>query len=347
MAGKELIQVLLDEGSLLEMDASVRCGVLTGLGTVQNRPLGILVFEKDVDAEKAFDRAGRLLDKVLSVGAPLLMIFEEGADGDGSDGMWRFLHRLVRLSGVCPLVTLLIGSAGTLAKTVAPYADFCIRAAYASSLAGCTLIQSVDLPAAVEKIRTLVSMLPSNCAEDALLLDIGEEMNRLVEAPGNAASHMLARQLADFDSLCALYEDQHALVALTRIGGRVAGVIAAADETLPADISRFVRFCDCYSLPLVWVEDGKIPMQPQLVYALSEATIPKVLIPLGCAEHAGEAFDMTISPAGDAAESCADDSVNMQEMRRILISALEMFSAKRDVLPPHKHGNLPLGGMLL
>jgi len=347
MAGKELIQVLLDDGSLLELNSNMQGSVFTCLGTVQSRPLGIILFEKAKVDESGFIRVEKLLDKALVVGAPLLLILEEGAETNASESLSRFLMKLVRLSGVCPQLTLVIGAASDLAKAVAPYADFCFRAAYASSVAGCTLLQIPDLTAVIEKIRTLLTLLPLNCAEEAPVLDIGDELNRLCDAPQNASAHVLAKKLVDVHSIFVLYEDQHALIALARIGGRVTGMIAAADQAIPADTARFIRFCDCFSLPLVWLGDTLIPMQPQLVYALSEATNTKVLLPLGAAEHAGALFDVVLAPSGSAAVSCADDQDDMREMRRMLIQALELHSAKRDVLPPHKHGNMPLGGILI
>jgi propionyl-CoA carboxylase beta chain len=100
------------------------------------------------------------------------------------------------------------------------------------------------------------------------------------------------------------YEVQHEfahniLVGLARLGGRTIGIVANQPASLAGclDINasvkaaRFIRFCDCFNIPIVTFVDvpGFLPGTEQeyhgiirhgakLLYAYAEATVPKVTI---------------------------------------------------------------------
>ena len=344
MAVRELIRVLADAGSFVEIGGNQPCGIVTGLAMIQIRTVSVLAVEKAMLRENALQRAEKLLDKTLLTGSPLLMLFEDAECVENSDALWPFVKKLVRLSGVCPLLALQCSEIGEMAKKVLPYADFRLYCASATAPAGCLDLHAQDVPAAVETLRTLITLLPLNCAEEAPLLDIGDEMNRPSEMSSAVSAQEAIRALSDEGSILQLYQDQHALCALVRIGGRVTGVIAAADDNAVRDAARFVRFCDCYSLPLLWVAEAKLPDDERLIFALAEATVSKVLLTLQTENCARELFDITLGITGTEGESCADDASAAQDLRVLLINSLEMLCVKRDVLPPHKHGNIPLSG---
>jgi propionyl-CoA carboxylase beta chain len=89
------------------------------------------------------------------------------------------------------------------------------------------------------------------------------------------------------------------LVGFARLGGRAVGIVANQPSSLAGvlDIdssdkgARFVRFCDCFNIPLVVLEDvpgflpgvaqehgGIIRHGAKLLYAFAEATVPKVTV---------------------------------------------------------------------
>src|SRR4029079_6748599 len=89
------------------------------------------------------------------------------------------------------------------------------------------------------------------------------------------------------------------VVGFARLGGRAVGIVANQPAFLAGvlDISaavkgaRFVRFCDCFNIPLVTFEDvpgflpgvsqehgGIITHGAKLLYAFAEATVPKVTV---------------------------------------------------------------------
>ena len=92
---------------------------------------------------------------------------------------------------------------------------------------------------------------------------------------------------------------QNIVVGFARIGGRPVGIVANQPQVLAGclDIdasikaARFVRFCDCFNIPLVTFVDvpgflpgtdqeygGIIKHGAKLLYAFAEATVPKITV---------------------------------------------------------------------
>jgi acetyl-CoA carboxylase carboxyltransferase component len=92
---------------------------------------------------------------------------------------------------------------------------------------------------------------------------------------------------------------QNAIVGLARIGGHSVGIVAQEPSYMAGVIdidasdkmSRFVRMCDCFNIPLVTFVDspgflpgvgqehgGIIRHGAKLLYAYSEATVPKITV---------------------------------------------------------------------
>jgi acetyl-CoA carboxylase carboxyltransferase component len=92
---------------------------------------------------------------------------------------------------------------------------------------------------------------------------------------------------------------QNIVVGFARLGGRTVGIVANQPAVLAGvlDINssrkgaRFVRFCDCFNIPIVTFEDvpgflpgvdqehgGIIVQGAKLLYAFCEATVPKLTV---------------------------------------------------------------------
>src|SRR5262249_34882181 len=104
------------------------------------------------------------------------------------------------------------------------------------------------------------------------------------------------------------------VVGFARIGGRAVGVVANQPQVLAGVLdndssmkaARFVRFCDCFNIPLVTFVDvpgflpgvdqehnGIIKHGAKLLFAFAEATVPKVTVILRKAY--GGAYDVMAS----------------------------------------------------
>jgi propionyl-CoA carboxylase beta chain len=159
-------------------------------------------------------------------------------------------------------------------------------------------------------IRRLLSFLPSNNAErppatatdDPLDREI-PELDDFVPTDPNKPYDItkLVRWAADEGDFLEVHEHfaKNLVVGFIRLGGRPVGVIANQPAHLAGvlDINasvkgaRFVRFCDAFNIPLWIVEDvpGFLPGTEQewggiirhgakLLFALAEATVPKVTV---------------------------------------------------------------------
>jgi len=106
---------------------------------------------------------------------------------------------------------------------------------------------------------------------------------------------------ADEDSFCEIHASfaRNCVVGLFRLDGEVAGVVAnqparlsgAIDCDAADKMARFIRFCDCFGIPLLTLVDvpaflpgraqehaGIIRHGAKLLYAYSEARVPKVTL---------------------------------------------------------------------
>jgi propionyl-CoA carboxylase beta chain len=159
-------------------------------------------------------------------------------------------------------------------------------------------------------IRELMTFLPQNNLEDPPLrptLDppdrIDESLQTMVPDQPNRPYDIteLIRTVLDDDYLFEVHRDYapNIVVGFGRLGGRPVGIVANQPAYLAGclDISaslkgaRFVRFCDCFNLPILTFEDvpgflpgtaqeygGIIKHGAKLLYAFCEATVPKLTV---------------------------------------------------------------------
>lgn len=162
----------------------------------------------------------------------------------------------------------------------------------------------------LEQIRQLLGYLPQNCEEEAPLMPytrVGEEKRPLLDAlvPSNSSSPYDMRtaiaELADTGTFYEVHRTyaENLVVGFARLGGRSIGIVANQPTHLAGvlDIhasqkgARFVRFCDSFNIPILVLVDvpGFLPGTDQewngiivhgakLLYAFSEATVPRVTV---------------------------------------------------------------------
>lgn len=193
-----------------------------------------------------------------------------------------------------------------------------------SEKSGCVHALYNDEASCLEGIRLLLSYLPANCMQplraaafpasaDAPHTPGGREAaakanpvkwREIVPDNGRKAydMHRLLEQLLDADEpLFELHKHfaPNAITGFSRLGGRVIGVVAnqplwlggSLDCDASDKIARFIRFCDCFGIPLLTLVDvpaflpgteqeqrGIIRHGAKILYAYSEATVPKITL---------------------------------------------------------------------
>ncbi len=160
------------------------------------------------------------------------------------------------------------------------------------------------------EVRRLISFLPSNNMEDPPFSEPVDDPSRRCDdltsiVPGDPSKPYDVRQviysIADDGDFLEVHPfwAPNIVVGFARMGGRPVGVVAnnpmALAGVLDVDSSRkaarFVRFCDAFNIPIVTLADipGYLPGTSQeysgiithgakLIYAYSEATVPKVTV---------------------------------------------------------------------
>jgi len=179
-----------------------------------------------------------------------------------------------------------------------------------NSKSGVAHFMADDDEQAMFMIRELLSFLPSNNMEDPPLKATTDDINRedeelqtIVPADANKPYDMkdIIRPVVDNNNFFEVqpYFAPNILIGFGRIGGRVIGIVANQPAVLAGvlDIdsslkaARFVRFCDAFNIPIVTFVDvpgflpgitqelgGIIKHGAKLLYAFTEATVPKITV---------------------------------------------------------------------
>jgi len=175
-----------------------------------------------------------------------------------------------------------------------------------SGVAHFTAANEIDC---ISQLKKLISYMPDNCEEKAI--DLSYELtdeNRLKLAeiiPENANQPYDIRdvitEVIDEDSFYEVHKNyaENIVVGFARLAGKSIGIVANQPAYLAGvlDIhssqkaARFVRFCDCFNIPLLVFEDvpGFLPGTDQewnaiitngakLLYAFCEATVPRITV---------------------------------------------------------------------
>ena len=162
---------------------------------------------------------------------------------------------------------------------------------------------------ALDKIKQLLSYMPSNCEDEppTLPYTLGDETRDALSKiiPDNPNQPYDIREVitgtVDSESFLEVHKDyaENIVVGFARLAGRSIGIVANQPAVLAGVLdvnsskkgARFVRFCDCFNIPLLVFEDvpGFLPGTDQewnaiitngakLLYAFSEATVPRVTV---------------------------------------------------------------------
>ena len=179
---------------------------------------------------------------------------------------------------------------------------------------GVTHLTAANDIVCIDKIKTLLSYMPQNCEEKTPRLEyqlgeeIREELSNMIPENANQPYDMrdVIKGIVDKpqgggNSFFEIHEEfaENIVVGFARLAGRSIGIVGNQPMSLAGVLdvnssrkgARFVRFCDCFNIPLLVLEDvpGFLPGTDQewngiivngakLLYAFSEATVPRVTV---------------------------------------------------------------------
>ena len=165
----------------------------------------------------------------------------------------------------------------------------------------------------MDTVKTLLSYIPQNSSQEPPIVETGDDPKRL---DNNLINIIPENPLQPYDMEQIIHSilDNHLffeihelfapniIVGFGRLNGRTVGVVAnqpmvlagALDIDSSNKAARFVRFCDCYNIPIITFVDtpGYMPGTQQehggiirhgskLLYAYCEATVPKITTIIG------------------------------------------------------------------
>lgn len=179
-----------------------------------------------------------------------------------------------------------------------------------ASISGTAHLTTASEREAIQLTRRVLSYFPSNNVENPPIHQTGDDPQRLDEHlnslvpldPSHSyAMHEVIESVVDKGSFVELLADwaRNAIVGFGRMNGQSVGFVAQEPSAMAGVIdidaadkmTRFVRMCDCYNIPLVTFVDspgflpgvaqehgGIIRHGAKLLFAYSEATVPKVTV---------------------------------------------------------------------
>ncbi|NQV52338.1 MAG: acyl-CoA carboxylase subunit beta [Flavobacteriales bacterium] len=323
-------------------------GVVTGYGKINGRMVYAFSQDFTVLggslAEAHAEKIVNIMDLAMKNGAPVIGLNDSGGariqEGVVSLGGYAdIFYRNTRSSGVIPQISAIMGPCAGGAVYSPALTDFILMVEHTSYMfvTGPNVVKTVtneDVTAeelggadthasksgvthfaceneveALERIKQLLSYMPSNCEDEPPMLpyELGNEsrpaLNEII--PDNPNQPYDIRSVidgtVDEDSFLEVHKDyaENIVVGFARLAGRSIGVVANQPQVLAGVLdvnsskkgARFVRFCDCFNIPLLVFEDvpGFLPGTDQewnaiitngakLLYAFSEATVPRVTV---------------------------------------------------------------------
>ena len=177
-----------------------------------------------------------------------------------------------------------------------------------SSKSGVAHFKADNDEACIEQVKRLLSFLPSNNLESAPYYDTTDDLNRLSETLTNIVPDDNNKSYDVKEAIVAVVDNgdffevqkdfaQNIVVGFARMNGSTVGIVANQPKVLAGSLdvdssdkaARFIRFCDSFNIPIITFTDvpGYLPGVEQehngiirhgakLLYAYSEATVPKI-----------------------------------------------------------------------
>ncbi|HOS48465.1 MAG TPA: acyl-CoA carboxylase subunit beta [Bacteroidia bacterium] len=180
-----------------------------------------------------------------------------------------------------------------------------------SAKSGVTHFSCANEIECIKNIKRLLSYVPSNCEEDAPSVPYEESdelrpaLNNII--PENPNQPYDIREVIDSvidddgEGFFEVHKNyaENIVVGFARLAGKSIGIVAnqpaflagVLDINSSVKAARFVRFCDCFNIPLLVFEDvpgflpgtdqewhGIITNGAKLLFAFSEATVPRITV---------------------------------------------------------------------
>lgn len=325
-------------------------GVITGYGLIDGNP--VYIFSQDSSSlggsvgEMHAKKITAIYDLALKVGAPVIGLIDSSGmrlqeATDALNGFGEIYLKQVMASGVIPQITAVFGNCGGGLAIMTSLSDFSFieeknarlflqtpnslqgnhkqkldtSNARFNALSGSVDYVGTDDLDVLNKIRELVSLLPSNNEEYGAISECNDDLNRLVPGLNNELEDT-KRALMDIADNNYFFEvkpeyAKEMVTGFIRLNGITIGAIANRtkifddngktleqfDSVLTTEGCRkatnFIHFCDAFEIPVLTLtnisgfkaevseERNLSRATAELTYAFADATVPKVNVIIG------------------------------------------------------------------
>lgn len=177
-----------------------------------------------------------------------------------------------------------------------------------TAVSGVAHFKSSNEEECIEDIKRLLSFIPDNNVSDTLYFGTADSADRIIESlneiipeESNKPYDMygIIEEIVDDSDFMEIHSAfaQNIIIGFGRMNGKSVGIIANQPKIMAGSLdmnaadkaARFVRFCDAFNIPLMTLTDvpaflpgvaqehnGIIRHGAKLLYAFSEATVPKI-----------------------------------------------------------------------
>ena len=316
-------------------------GVITGYGVIGDR----MVYAYSQDSEVLGGSVGEmharkiagLYELAVKTGAPVVGLMDSSGLRlqEASDALQAFgtiFMEQVAASGKIPQICAVFGQCGGGSAVMSALSDFTFMeadngalfvnspntledikaagldsssAAYQAEHAGNVDFVCGSEEEMLDKVKALLTMLPSDYEADDAFLEEGDDLNRIIPELNDMEydAHFLLSSISDHKSMLEVKEmyAKYMITAFIRLNGETVGAVAnqpAEGESLLSvkgmeKAVHFINFCDSFNIPILTVtyvtgmkaslhEERRLAgMLARLTAALASSTVPKVNLVTG------------------------------------------------------------------
>ena len=320
-------------------------GVITGYGVIDGNLVYVYCQDHSIlngtVGEMHAKKISHIYDLALKVGAPVIGIIDCAGlrlqeATDALHGFGEIYYKQAMASGFIPQITAVVGTCGGGLSVLTSLSDFCfisknhgklfinspnvVKGNYTEKCdtadasyqaeAGTVDFVCEDDETVFEKIRELITILPSNSEDDASYDECTDDLNRLVPNFKEEVkdTRLALQDISDNNYFLEVKADyaKEMVTGFIRLNGMTIGAIANRTEVVDEDgkvketfdgslttagcnkAEKFVKICDAYNIPILTftnVTGYKATMEEEktigaasakLTYAFANATVPKV-----------------------------------------------------------------------
>lgn len=317
------LEALFDDGEFTQIDAFAKSAdkdveVVAGFGSVNGS--AAYAFSQDITVSDGAvsvaqcAKIKKIYDLAAKTGCPVIGIYDsngvkltEGFEVLNAYG--ELVKASASISGVCPQLSLVLGSCLGTSALIASLADVIISVkdadfyvsapsdikAEASYKEGTVDILCDDDKSAIESARDLIALMPSNNLSPSPVFDFAQPLS---VASAGADAMSIINAVADDASVVELkggYASSNCKTALATVMGSTVGFIAFDGSAVcPACAYKaevMVKLCDAYSIPVITLvnadgiikekENQTLVALTKLTSAFATATCPKISVITG------------------------------------------------------------------